>query len=237
MLHPVWACEKFSNYVIGKAIFLETNHKPLVPLLARPTSIACHLVSSTFESVSCTLTTPLVTFPESTCPQLTPFHVPLPYPVAITCKESAQTELFVQVITSNLPASADRLREDRAAQEQDNTSSQLIAFCNHGWPNKDQLTGHFYGTGMCEKSFPSIMIYSFVVIVLWCHEAYSRRHCTKSTADNREFYDCHLHVSSAVWWPDIKHKVEQLVRSFPACTQVSLAHRQPMISSPLPNHP
>ena len=48
---------------------------------------------------------------------------------------------------------------------------------------------------------------------------------------------CRLRVSSAVWWPGIKHQVEQLVRSCPACTQASLAHRQPMISSPLPNHP
>ena len=29
----VWACEKFSDYVIGKSIQLETDHKPLVPLL------------------------------------------------------------------------------------------------------------------------------------------------------------------------------------------------------------
>ena len=30
----VWACEKFSDYVIGKFIQLETDHKPLVPLLS-----------------------------------------------------------------------------------------------------------------------------------------------------------------------------------------------------------
>ena len=31
----VWACEKFADYVIGKAILLETDHKPLVPLLGK----------------------------------------------------------------------------------------------------------------------------------------------------------------------------------------------------------
>lgn len=31
----VWACEKFSDYVIGKHITLETDHKPLVPLLGK----------------------------------------------------------------------------------------------------------------------------------------------------------------------------------------------------------
>ena len=30
----VWACEKFSSYVLGKQILLETNHKPLVPLMS-----------------------------------------------------------------------------------------------------------------------------------------------------------------------------------------------------------
>ena len=30
-----WACEKFANYVLGKAIHLETDHTPLVPLLNR----------------------------------------------------------------------------------------------------------------------------------------------------------------------------------------------------------
>jgi len=28
-----WACEKFSEYVLGKQFGIETDHKPLVPLL------------------------------------------------------------------------------------------------------------------------------------------------------------------------------------------------------------
>ena len=36
----VWACEKLSDYVIGKAIFLETDHKPLLPLLGK-TNLDC----------------------------------------------------------------------------------------------------------------------------------------------------------------------------------------------------
>ena len=29
-----WACEKFSEYILGKQILIETDHKPLVPLLS-----------------------------------------------------------------------------------------------------------------------------------------------------------------------------------------------------------
>ena len=32
-LAATWACEKFSDFVLGKHIALETDHKPLIPLL------------------------------------------------------------------------------------------------------------------------------------------------------------------------------------------------------------
>ena len=31
-LATTWACEKFNDYILGKDILIETNHKPLVPL-------------------------------------------------------------------------------------------------------------------------------------------------------------------------------------------------------------
>ena len=32
-LMTTWACEKFAQYIVGKSIYNETDHKPLVPLL------------------------------------------------------------------------------------------------------------------------------------------------------------------------------------------------------------
>ena len=31
-LATTWACEKFNDYILGKDILIETNHKPLMPL-------------------------------------------------------------------------------------------------------------------------------------------------------------------------------------------------------------
>ena len=33
-LEPTWACERFSDYLIGITFHIETDHKPLVPLLS-----------------------------------------------------------------------------------------------------------------------------------------------------------------------------------------------------------
>ena len=32
-LATTWACERFSNYILGKSVSIETDRKPLVPLL------------------------------------------------------------------------------------------------------------------------------------------------------------------------------------------------------------
>ena len=108
----VCACEKFSDYVIGKAIFLETDHKPLVPLLGK-TNLDClppgvlrfRICLMRFDyTISHVPGKHLYTADTLSC-------APVTSPDAITCQQSAQTECFVQAITSNLPASADRLHE------------------------------------------------------------------------------------------------------------------------------
>ena len=33
-LAVIWTCKKFSDYVLGRSFQIETDHKPLVPLLS-----------------------------------------------------------------------------------------------------------------------------------------------------------------------------------------------------------
>jgi len=43
-----WACKRFSGYVLGKEILLETDHKLLIPILRKKALIYCHLECSAF---------------------------------------------------------------------------------------------------------------------------------------------------------------------------------------------
>ena len=49
-LATTWACERFSNYTLGKRIYIETDHKPLVPLLKPNFLTACHHMYYSFTS-------------------------------------------------------------------------------------------------------------------------------------------------------------------------------------------
>ena len=76
-----WACEKFANYVLGKAIHLETDHKPLVPLLNRTKLTPCQHESYGSDYASPGLITASATFQGSCSTLQTHFpmlQLPLP---------------------------------------------------------------------------------------------------------------------------------------------------------------
>ena len=51
-LASTWACEKFPTYVLGKNFTIETEHKPLVPLLGIQQSAPS---DTTFPTMTCTI--------------------------------------------------------------------------------------------------------------------------------------------------------------------------------------
>ena len=108
----VWTCEKFSDYVLGKKIQLETDHKPLVPLFGKtnldclpPRILRFRLRLMRFNySISHVPGKELYTADALSRALITSFS---------TVKEvdDHQTELFLNAIVSSLPASSDRLQE------------------------------------------------------------------------------------------------------------------------------
>ena len=133
-----WALEKFSEYVLSKVVCLETDHKPLIPLLGQKSLDL--LPPRVLRFRLC-----LMRF------QYSIHHVPgktlytadtlsrAPLCEAVDTTTSTETENFVQMITAGLPASANRLEAFSKAQANDTICSKLIEFCKSGWPPRNQL--------------------------------------------------------------------------------------------------
>ena len=233
-----WACEKFANYVLGKAIHLETDHKPLVPLLNRTNldSLPARVLRFRLR---------LSRFDYSIS------HVPgkLLYtadtlsraPVASTCsahiQEEAQTEFFASALVSTLPASQDRLDEYRTAQQEDNTCRQLITFCQQGWPDRPHLKGdlspywHVRGDLTLHDN---LLLYGSRIVVPKSLQATTLQ---KIHNGHQGIQRCRQRTTSSVWWPGVSKHIEQLVKSCPICAKASIPHKEPLMYSPLPNHP
>ena len=137
-LAATWACEKFRTYLLGLDFTIETDHKPLVPLLTTkclsalpPRIIRFRLRLSHFS--------------------YTVIHVPGKFlytadalsrsmsPTAATEVEDCSMEDFVHSVVTSLPASPNTLDAYRRAQKQDPISRQLLEFCSIGWPAKEKV--------------------------------------------------------------------------------------------------
>ena len=230
----VWACEKFSGYILGKRVHLETDHKPLVPLLSKthldrlpPRVLRFRLRLMRFDySVS---------------------HVPgkLLYtadalsraPVDEVITDEDDTEAMVHAIMSLLPASNDRLDEYRRQQDADATCSKLKAFCTRGWPKRNEVIGtlsKFWRARGELTVTDGLLLYGTRIVV---PESLRKQTLTKVHQGHQGINRCRSRILSSVWWPGVTTEMEDFIKQCPQCQKSTTPPVEPMMETPLPNHP
>lgn len=135
-LATTWACEKFADFVVGKHIEIETDHKPLVPLLG-----AKHLDCLPPRILRFRLRLDRFSYDINHVPGKelytadTLSRAPLPTISSENTQEEL-AELCMAAIISHLPASNQRLETYRQAQSSDPICQQILKYCREGWPDK-----------------------------------------------------------------------------------------------------
>ena len=232
----VYACEKFSDYVLGKPILLETDHKPLVPLLGN-------------KSLD-TLPPRVLRF----CIRLMRFqysisHVPgktlymadtlsrAPLHVSAADDITSDTEIFVQSIISALPATKDNLDSYRIAQREDPICSNLIEFCNSSWPNRNMLKGNLKKYWQFRANLTvndDILLFGSRIVV---PKAKQMETLEKIHQGHQGFQKCRSRIATAVWWLGVTKALESFIKTCTVCQKTFPQRKEPLMSSPLPNHP
>ena len=138
-LAATWACEKFASYIQGITIALETDHKPLVPLLSHkyldslpPRVLRFCLRLMRFDFVI--LHVPGKYLHIADALSRAPLRIGVDY-----TSEVEDTELYVRAVVSTIPASSARVNSYRLAQEEDATCNTLISYCRNSWLDKHSL--------------------------------------------------------------------------------------------------
>ena len=141
-LATTWAWERFRDYLIGKSFKIQTDHKPLVPLLGSKDIDSLPPCIQRFRMRLMAFSYTIEHVPGknmSTADTLS----------RATLEESNQADqqlqddvyLFVNQVLETIPVSETRRDEIRSHQEEDDICCELIKFCKKGWPDKPNLNG------------------------------------------------------------------------------------------------
>ena len=140
-LATTWACEKFADFVLGKEFLIETDHKPLVPLLGSKCLQDMPPPIQRFRMRLMRYSYQIVHVPGkdlTTADTLS--RAPLHRSLTKGEKQlSEDLNLHVSHIVECLPTTERRLQEIRLHQDEDEVCSKLKLFCGEGWPEKHHL--------------------------------------------------------------------------------------------------
>ena len=227
----VWVCE---DYIIGNAIHLETDHKPLVPLLSKtyldllPPRIVRFRLHLMWFNYTISHVPGKMLYTADTLSRA---------PVDAADKTAlidAETEMFVQTVISQLPVCTNRLDDFHKAQHDDFTCFALFRFCKEGWPSSHELSGELcrYVTVKNHLSIANnLLLYGNCIIV-----PYSMKDAIlgKVHAGHQGIQRCQLRLATSVWWPGAMKEVRRTNGQVVSCVyekQNSL-HRTTATTSP-----
>ena len=229
----VYACEKFSDYVLGKNILLETDHKPLVPLLGNKSLDALPSRVLRFRI-------PLMRFQYSIShvPGKT-FYIPdilsrAPLNTPDANGVEKDTETFMQAVIAGIPASKDYLEDYRKAQSHDTVCSQLMEFCRSGWPSHRQLRGDINKYCQFRSNFSvcnDFLLYGTRIVVPCSKQVETLQ---KIHQGHQGFQKCRSRVSTSVWWLGVMQDLEKFIKECPTCQQTIPPQREPLLPTLLP---
>ena len=238
-LASIWACEKFSRYLVGLDSFtLQTDHKPLVPLInskdLHETPIRCQRMLIRFLRFN-----------------VRAVHTPgknlviadtlsrSPVVEAEEAKLSRDVEAHVDSVASSWPVSDARL--DRIAQEskEDSVLKEVLQHTASGWPRyKDDVAPElqkFYEHRGELSVHRGLLLRGCRIVI---PAGMQNEILDKLHHGHLGIAKCRERAKSTVWWPGISQQIKNIVANCQKCeerrpTQV----KEPLVARELPERP
>ena len=241
-----WACEKFSTYVLGRSFTIETDHKPLVPLLGTkqlhslpPRILRFRLRLDRFEYQ-------IVHVPGKhlyTADTLSRAPTSSPTPDDAIMEEVADTAMTMCIDTAmtmcidHLPAGSERLREYTSAQDSDTICSRVKTYCKEGWPDKynlgPELRPYWEKRDELTMSGNLLMCGHRIVVPESMQEVTLR----KIHQGHQGIRRSRLRAQTSVWWPGLSRRIADYVRRCPDCARDTTPNKELLMPTELPDYP
>ena len=234
-----WVCERSWEYIVGKSILVEKDHKPLVSLLSTHTldqlppqiqRFRMRLMRFHFKEIN---------------------HVPGKKMYIADALSRLQVrdkvvqstidvdEMIAQVesVISSLPTSDTRLQQIIEAQEEDPVRSQIKVYCYEGWPGKQSLNDAMkpYWSNRGELSVVQNVLVKASRIVI--PSSMRLEILDKIHEGHQGITKCRERAKSSVWWPGLSREIQDLVQQCRVCALHRDSPPEPLIPTPLRDRP
>ena len=237
-LASTWACEKFANYVLGKKFTIETDHKPLVPLLGNkslhslpPRILRFRLRLTRFEYE-------IIHVPgKSLVMADTLSRAPIRHSDTDTSDLQEEAEYLMEMCINSLPANSHRLEDFCKAQAADIICSTIISYCQNEWPKKPniplEIKPYWQARGQLTVH-NNLLLYGPRIVI---PTALQKEILSKIHEGHQGIQKCRLRANTSVWWPGISKHINDLIEQCPTCVKEHTPGKEPLIPTDLPDYP
>ena len=213
-----WACERFSDYLIGLDFHIQTDHKPLVPLFSskaleqlplRVQRFRLHMMRYHFTISHVPGKDLIVADMLSRAPTSTPISADQQF--------HHEGNAFINTVIQGLPASDRQLETIKEQEEQDEVCQQIKVYCEKGWPERQALPGTVkpYYPVSAEICIEGGLLMRGSRIII--PESMRRNTLDKVHTGHEGISKCRERARQSVWWPGLSKQLEELVKSCPDC--------------------
>ena len=233
-LAVTWACEKFAELLVGKQFMIETDHKPLIPLLGCKALDTLPLRVQRYRLRLMRFDYLINHVPGKNLEIADALsRAPSGRPEEIDRQIETESDAYVHSVVNNMPASDKRMAEIRKDQKADATCSRLMKYCTDGWPESEK-TGPYWAIASELSIYDDILMRgSRMVIPMSLRESILQ----KIHDGHQGIAKCRRTAARSVWWPKINDDIEEFVHKCPECAKHRNNPVEPMISTETPAGP
>ena len=234
-LASVWACEKFSCYLVGKTFTLLTDYKPLLTLFGRKELDELPPRIQRFRMRLMRYEYKLDYVPGKelgTADTLSRY--PVDEPTEIDHEFVEIVETWVNQVMDHIPASDKRLEQVRQMQKEDWLCQQVRRFTDDGWPEKRNLHGELKKFAALSSEITvqrDILVRGSRLII---PDKLRREMIERIHEGHQGIVKCRERAKAAIWWPGMSKELKEYVFSCPVCSRERRNHIEPLITTPLP---
>ena len=231
-----WACERCSDYIIGKSIEAETDHKPLAPLLTQ----------HTLDQIPPRIQRLRMRLMRFHIKKLT--HVPGKEhytPDALSRMQSVnhsgqatipdeEMNIYIASVIDTLPISDAKLQQVREAQDEDEVCKKIKSYCQEGWPEKfmlhDAIKPYWSVRGQLTIVQGVLIKSSRLVIPSSMRlDILDRVH-----EGHLGIAKCRERAKTSVWWPGLSTQIKSMVENCQTCARHREQRPEPLIPTARP---